>query len=53
MEKIIHCQFDGKNGYQYLEGGKCFTYNKNLKSKRNAYKQATKQMIKAEHLKDK
>ena len=53
MEKISHCQFNGKDGYKYLEGGKCYTYNKNLKSKRKAYQLATEQMIKAEHSKDK
>lgn len=53
MEKIIHCQFDGKDGFKYGEGGKCFTYNKNEKSKRRAYFLATKQMIKGEHEKDK
>ena len=49
MEKIIHCQFNGKDGYKYADGGKCFTYNKNIKSRRKAYKKATEQMIKAEH----
>lgn len=53
MEQIIHCQFNGKDGFQFANGGKCFTYNKNEKSKRKAYEQATKQMIKSEHLKDK
>lgn len=53
MEKIIHCQFDGKKGFKYLDNGKCFTYNKNLKSKRKAYQLASEQMIKSEHLKDK
>ena len=53
MEKIIHCQFNGKEGFQYADGGKCFTYNKNIKSKRKAYELATNQMIKAEHAKDK
>jgi hypothetical protein len=53
MEKIIHCQFDGKDGFKFAEGGKCFTYNKNIKSKRKAYELATNQMIKAEHAKDK
>ena len=53
MEKIIHCQFDGKDGFKYGEEGKCFTYNKNEKSKRRAYILATEQMIKGEHSKDK
>jgi hypothetical protein len=53
MEKIIHCQFNGKDGFKFAEGGKCFTYNKNEKSKRKAYIKATEQMIKAEHAKDK
>ena len=52
MEKIIHCQFNGKDGYKYSDGGKCFTYNKNIKSKRKAYELASMQMIKAEHIKD-
>jgi hypothetical protein len=53
MEKILHCQFNGKDGYKFAENGKCFTYNKNLKSKRKAYQLASEQMIKAKHLKDK
>jgi hypothetical protein len=53
MEKITHCQFNGKDGFKYLESGKCFTYNKNIKSKRKAYELASKEMIKAEHDKDK
>lgn len=53
MEKIIHCQFNGKDGFKYAEGGKCFTYNKNQKSKLKAYKLASDQMVKAEHLKEK
>jgi hypothetical protein len=53
MEKIIHCQFKGQDGYKYANDGKCFTYNKNQQSKRKAYERATEQMIKAEHSKDK
>jgi hypothetical protein len=53
MEKISHCHFDGKDGYKDLDGGKCFTYNKNMKSKRKAYQLASEEMIKAEHNKDK
>ena len=53
MDKIIHCQFDGKDGFKYGDNGICMTYNKNLKSKRKAYFLATKQMIKAENEKDK
>lgn len=53
MEKIIHCQFNEKDGFKYADGGRCFTYNKNQKSKRKAYELASAQMIKAEHDKDK
>lgn len=53
MEKIIHCQFNGKDGFKYANGGKCFTYNKNQKSKLKAYERASDQMVKAEHDKDK
>jgi hypothetical protein len=53
MEKIIHCQFNGKDGYKYSDNGKCFTYNKNVASKRKAYERASEQMIKAEHSRDK
>lgn len=53
MEKITHCQYKGKDGFKYGENGKCYTYNKNIKSKRKAYELATTQMIKAEHEKDK
>lgn len=49
MEKIIRCQFKGKDGYQYAEGGKCYTHNKNEKSRRKAYYLATLQMIEKEH----
>lgn len=52
MEKIIHCQFNGKDGFKYGEKGKCFTYNKNLKSKRKAYFLATQQMIIDEQKRD-
>jgi len=48
----MHCQINGKDGFKYLKGGKCFTYNKNEKSKRKAYILATQQMIKDEHAKD-
>ena len=53
MDKIIHCHFDGKDGFKYGDNGICMTYNKNIKSKRKAYFLATKQMIKAENEKDK
>jgi len=53
MEKIIHCQYDGKEGFKFKEGGKCFTYNKNQKSKLKAYELASNEMIKAQHDKDK
>lgn len=53
MEKITHCQCNGKDGFKYGENGKCYTYNKNIKSRRKAYELATAQMIKAEHEKDK
>jgi hypothetical protein len=53
MEKITHCEFDGKDGFKFAKNGKCFTYNKNQRSKRRAYFLATKQMIKAEQDKEK
>lgn len=51
MEKIIRCQHNGREGFKYSEGGKCYTYNKNEKSKLKAYELASKQMIDAEHSK--
>jgi hypothetical protein len=53
MEKIIHCSCNGKDGFKHGENGKCFTYNKNIKSRRKAYFLATKEMIKSESEKDK
>jgi len=47
----MHCHYDGKDGFKYSENGKCFTYNKNQRSKRKAYFLATKEMIKAENKK--
>jgi len=48
----MHCQINGKDGFKYGEDGKCYTYNKNQKSKRRAYFIATEQMRKAEAAKD-
>ena len=52
MEKIIRCEHNGKDGFKFAEGGKCFTYNKNEKSKLKAYEKAVNQAVKHEHLKN-
>lgn len=51
MEKITHCHHNGKDGFKFKDGDKCYTYNKNLKSRRKAYELASKEMIKHEHSK--
>jgi hypothetical protein len=53
MEKILRCQFNGKDGFKYGENGICYTYNKNEKSKRKAYFIASERMRKAEADKEK
>jgi hypothetical protein len=44
MEKILRCQFNGKDGFKYGDNGICYTYNKNEKSKRRAYFIASEKM---------
>ncbi len=53
MEGIEHCTFNGKDGYRFGKHGKCFTYNKNKKSKLKAYYLASQEMCKVEFEKDK
>jgi hypothetical protein len=43
MEKIIHCQVKDKKGFKYGDNGKCYTYNKNEKSKLKAFELAKKE----------
>jgi ribosomal protein S3AE len=52
MEKIIRCQFNGKDGFKSSEKGMCFTYNKNQKSKLKAYQKAVNQLVEQEYLKN-
>jgi hypothetical protein len=43
MEKILHCQINNKKGFKFGEFGKCYTYNKNEKSKLKAFELAKKE----------
>jgi len=43
MEKILHCRIDRKKGFKFGEEGKCYTYNRNEKSKLKAFELAKKQ----------
>jgi hypothetical protein len=45
MEKIMICKVKDKDGYKYGIDGKCYTYNKNQKSKRKAFDMATSNKI--------
>ena len=37
MKNIIPCKIKDKDGFKFGCDGRCYTYNKNLKSKRKAY----------------
>ena len=43
MEKLIVCKIGDKFGYKFGEKGKCYTYNKNEKSKLKAFELAKKE----------
>jgi len=43
--QIILCEINGKNAYKKGKDGYCYTFNKNERSRRKAYNDAKKSII--------